>query len=95
MIRTIREVSRARMARLFKLQLDSSSSADHPNVPDAEPHPDFLGGPDRVESTGCLDLDGYVRCDTRQQQTPILGNFETFVIHGILGMVARSGCTQR
>jgi hypothetical protein len=28
-------------------------------------------------------------------KTPILENFETFVIHGTLGMVARSGCMQR
>ncbi len=34
----------SRMARLFKLQLDSSSSADHPNVPDAELSPSCLVG---------------------------------------------------
>jgi hypothetical protein len=49
---------------IFKLQLDGSSSADHPNVPDAEPHLYCLGGPDRVESTGCQDLGGCDRCDS-------------------------------
>jgi hypothetical protein len=29
-----------------------------------------------------------------RNRTPILGNYETFVIRGILGMVARQGCTQ-
>ena len=28
-------------------------------------------------------------------KAPILGNYETFGIRGILGMVARSGCMER
>ena len=52
----------------FKLQLDSSSSTDHPNVPDDEPHPCLLGGPARLELSGCPDLGGCVHCDTTQQR---------------------------